>query len=192
MVMLTISLLLCAAFALSGAAVLVSVNLLEENTEQTPLGAEEKLMVRRAARRPCPEDYLRFGSRCFLFVETERNWPDAELHCVSLGANLASVHSYADYQHLQAVVANTNSDLPATWIGGYEAVQLDGTKDRQWFWTDGSKFDYHKWNKGEPNNYKGSIESCILMNWADEKGWNDSTCRGNVFPSVCSLRTIFK
>lgn len=46
------------------------------------LPGAEKLMVRRAVRRPCPEDWLRFGSRCFLFVETERNWPDAAVSCL--------------------------------------------------------------------------------------------------------------
>lgn len=34
------------------------------------------------------------------------------------------MHSYADYQYLQAVVANTNSDLP-----GLEDMKLDGTKE---------------------------------------------------------------
>lgn len=40
-----------------------------------------------------------------------------------LGANLASVHSYEEFQFLQAVVLVATGSFPLTWIGGFDAVQ---------------------------------------------------------------------
>jgi hypothetical protein len=46
---------------------------------------------------------------------------------VSLGANLASVHSSAEYQFLQEVVASKTGGLSTPWIGGFDAVQVEYT-----------------------------------------------------------------
>ncbi|CAB1320999.1 unnamed protein product, partial [Coregonus sp. 'balchen'] len=112
-------------------------------------------------------------------------------HCVSIGANLASVHSSAEYQFLQEVVGSKIGGSSTTWIGGFDAVQVEYTHisvDRLWFWSDGSEFDYQNWKKGEPNN-SGGREPCMVMNWGgyNEYRWNDINC-GNSFPSVCSKR----
>ncbi|KAK6327412.1 hypothetical protein J4Q44_G00030570 [Coregonus suidteri] len=164
--MLTISLLLCAALALSQAT--------------GAKGAEEGVVATAAENRnQCSTGWFQYESRCFMFIETARTWPLAERHCVSLGANLASVHSSAEYQFLQVVVGCKAGGFSPTWVGGYDAVQ-----DRLWFWSDGSKFDYQNWKKGEPNN-SGGREPCMVMNWGDEYRWNDISC-GNSFPSVCS------
>ncbi|XP_038821911.1 ladderlectin isoform X1 [Salvelinus namaycush] len=180
MVMLTISLLLCAAVALSGATVLELFQDFEQALHLGAKGAEEGV-VAAENRNQCPTGWFQFGSRCFMFVETARSWPLAERHCVSLGANLASLHSSAEYQFLQEVVESKTGGFSTTWIGGFDAVQ-----DRLWFWSDGSEFDYQNWKKGEPNN-SGGREPCIVINWGDEYRWNDINCR-NIFPSVCSKR----
>ncbi|XP_041705412.1 ladderlectin-like [Coregonus clupeaformis] len=188
MAMLTILLLLSAAFALGNALTLDEAN----------------AMVAFAAdrARPCPKGWFQFNSRCFMFVETKRTWPDAERHCMFLGANLvsvqntvkylganlASVHSSEESQFLQAVVLIKTGDFPLTWIGGYDAVQANVIKDRLWFWSDGSKFDHQSWAKDEPNNYNGAREPCIQMNFGGEHRWNDELC-GKSYPSVCSIRT---
>uniref|UniRef100_A0A4W5PSE3 C-type lectin domain-containing protein n=1 Tax=Hucho hucho TaxID=62062 RepID=A0A4W5PSE3_9TELE len=112
MAMLTISLLLCAAVALSGTT--------------GAKGAEEGV-VAAENRNQCPTGWFQFGSRCFMFDETARTWPLAERHCVSLGANLASVHSSAEYQFLQAVVGCKTGGFSITWIGGFDAVQVEYT-----------------------------------------------------------------
>ncbi|XP_038854540.1 ladderlectin-like [Salvelinus namaycush] len=158
MVMLTILLLVSAAFALGDTLTL----------------DEAYAMMESAADKKSPTDWFQFNSRCFMFVETARTWPEAERHCMFLGrkltsvqntvkyleANLASVHSSEESQFLQAVVLIKTGDFPLTWIGGYDAVQ-----DRLWFWSDGSKFDHQNWAKDEPNNYKGAREPCVQMNF---------------------------
>ncbi|CDQ71812.1 ladderlectin-like isoform X1 [Oncorhynchus mykiss] len=141
-----------------------------------------------------------------MFVQTARTWPEAERHCMFLGANLASVHSSEESQFLQAVVLIKTGDFPLTWIGGYDAVQANVEKDRLWFWSDGSKFDHQNWAKDEPNNYKGAREPCVQMNFGgtvsplsftdpfiklnvihSKDAWNDELC-GRRYPSVCSIR----
>uniref|UniRef100_A0A8C7TZ96 C-type lectin domain-containing protein n=1 Tax=Oncorhynchus mykiss TaxID=8022 RepID=A0A8C7TZ96_ONCMY len=139
-------------------------------------------------RNPCPRGWFQFNSRCFMFVKTARTWPNAEpvYNTVKyLGANLASVHSYEEFQFLQAVVLVATGSFPLTWIGGFDAVQA---KDRLWFWSDGSKFDHESWAEGEPNNRNGAREPCIQINFGAENGWNDESC-GKSYPSVCSIRT---
>ncbi|XP_045549615.1 ladderlectin-like [Salmo salar] len=148
MAMLTLLLLLSAAFTLGD---IMTANIAND-------------LVKFAAdkRNPCPRGWFQFNSRCFMFVKTAMTWPKAERHCQLLGeklepvrntvkylgANLASVHSYEEFRFLQAVVLINTGSFPLTWIGGYDAVQAKVEKDRLWFWSDGSKFDYESWAEG--------------------------------------------
>ncbi|XP_045074902.1 ladderlectin-like [Coregonus clupeaformis] len=161
MAMLTVLLLLSAAFALGDAI--------------------------SSGNRLCPPGWTHYGSRCFMFGKTARTWPEAEEICKSLGANLASVHSSEEAQFLQGVVFSMTGSFSPTWIGGMEAFGGLVGKDRIWFWSDGANFDYQNWNQGEPNN-NGCSERCIVMNFGGEHCWNDLECE-NVLPSVCSRRT---
>uniref|UniRef100_A0A4W6EU42 C-type lectin domain-containing protein n=1 Tax=Lates calcarifer TaxID=8187 RepID=A0A4W6EU42_LATCA len=110
----------------------------------------------------CPPDWTRLGSRCFIFQNSHRSMGDAENICLSLGGNLASVHSAAENRLLRELIrkesgeAFTNTqDLPSC---------LQKKPEGQWMWTDGSNFDYQIWGPGEPNNH-GGAENCIEMNW---------------------------
>ncbi|XP_078146311.1 ladderlectin-like [Centroberyx gerrardi] len=129
----------------------------------------------------CALGWSPYGSRCFIFNNNPVNWVQAEQHCLTLGANLASVHSLEEYEFIQEMVKGSSGGLPETWIGG-----SDNAQDRTWFWSDGSSFDYQHWNSGEPNNL-GGRQPCIEMNYGGEKGWNDWTCESE-FTSVCAKR----
>ncbi|XP_031417447.1 ladderlectin-like [Clupea harengus] len=108
----------------------------------------------------CPQNWTPYGTRCFKFVSTARSWSKSESHCVAMGGNLASVHSIAEYHFIQELLRKRTQGTPGTWIGGNDAAQ-----EGLWIWSDGSKFNYTKWYRGEPNNYDGK-EHCIVMNWA--------------------------
>ncbi|XP_010864251.1 ladderlectin-like [Esox lucius] len=133
--------------------------------------------------KPCRQGWVKFQSRCFQFIRTPRTWMEAESHCLTLGANLVSVHSPEESRFLLQL-----TDGSPAWIGGSDAVQAHFVKNRQWFWSDGSTFGYQNWAEGEPNNFNRTREPCIQMNYGKEHRWNDNICY-RTFSSVCLLKT---
>uniref|UniRef100_A0A4W5KTZ7 C-type lectin domain-containing protein n=1 Tax=Hucho hucho TaxID=62062 RepID=A0A4W5KTZ7_9TELE len=119
MAMLTILMLLSAAIVLGEAFDLgaAKAGVVEEQQEA---GAAE-------SDRPCPGGWTKYESRCFMFVNTARTWPQAESYCLSLGANLASVHNCGENYNLQQLVLKNTGQHHATWIGGSDAVLVDGS-----------------------------------------------------------------
>ncbi|KAL2078272.1 hypothetical protein ACEWY4_025957 [Coilia grayii] len=105
-----------------------------------------------AAGKSCPAGWSQYKNRCFMFVSTERTWAESERYCISMGGNLASVHSREEYNFIDSLFSTHR-----VWIGGCDAVQ-----EGHWLWSDGTKFDYTLWNPGEPNN-SGGNEHCIEM-----------------------------
>ncbi|XP_029919440.1 ladderlectin-like [Myripristis murdjan] len=129
----------------------------------------------------CPSGWSRYGSRCFAFFSSPKNWLQAEDYCLHFGANLASIHSSAEYHYIQELVLSRTGELTPAWIGASDAVQ-----ENMWLWSDGSRFDFQHWAWGEPSNFEGG-EACIEMNYIVDKLWNDLTC-GYQLPFICAKR----
>ncbi|CAI5686054.1 unnamed protein product [Oreochromis niloticus] len=138
--------------------------------------ASKRHLVKRSTG--CPFGWTRNSDRCFLFVPTAMSWARAERNCLSMGANLASVHSGNEYKTIQSLTAPHGN--PKTWIGGTDAPQ-----DFIWLWSDGTSFHYSSWCPGEPNNDRG--QHCIQMNYGGSKGWDDVQCNEHL-PSVCAKK----
>ncbi|MEQ2244077.1 hypothetical protein ILYODFUR_013417 [Ilyodon furcidens] len=132
--------------------------------------------------RGCPSGWDRYGQRCFLFFNYERDWATAERTCISLGANLASFHSHHEYVYLKNLVNRKKGSYVRTWVGG-----TDAAKDGVWLWTNGSKFNYVSWGRGEPNNNRGR-EDCMEINLRGRaQHLNDEKCsRRNYF--ICAKK----
>ncbi|KAG9333892.1 hypothetical protein JZ751_009411, partial [Albula glossodonta] len=79
-------------------------------------------------------------------------------YCLSIGGNLASVHSKEEYLFLQHIVQRSHVGYPNVWLGGSNIFEVS-----TWLWSDGSKFDYENWNYGQPDTY-GGYEHCLEMN----------------------------
>ncbi|XP_053174064.1 galactose-specific lectin nattectin-like [Scomber japonicus] len=107
----------------------------------------------------CPSGWTQFGSRCFIFYRQARLWNDAEHFCISIGGNLASIHSADENAFLSDLIFRVSGARHHTWIGGYDAV-----KEGTWLWSDGSKFSYFRWYVRQPDN-AGGKEHCIEMNF---------------------------
>ncbi|XP_034091444.1 lactose-binding lectin l-2-like [Gymnodraco acuticeps] len=122
----------------------------------------------------CPSFWFSFNGRCYKYFNTETTWADAELHCVSQGGNLVSLHSTEEEDFVQFLVESSDPAEGATWIGLH-----DMAKERRWMWSDG-----YDWYRGEPNNRRG--EDCVHNNWRGK--WNDAPC-SDTLPSVCASRT---
>uniref|UniRef100_UPI003AAE4153 galactose-specific lectin nattectin-like n=1 Tax=Centroberyx gerrardi TaxID=166262 RepID=UPI003AAE4153 len=108
-------------------------------------------------RGSCPMFWYSFSGRCYKYVATDMNWADAELHCVSQGANLVSVHSAGEFNFVQNLIHNFDPAMGFTWIG-----LSDIHKENGWMWSDGSKVVFTRWYAGQPDNYQQS-EHCVSL-----------------------------
>ena len=102
------------------------------------------------------------------------NWDDAEGFCKNEGGHLASVTSEATNEYIH--YEKRKRGISRLWIGG-----TDKEKEGVWKWSDGSPWEFTKWNKGEPDN----SQHCLLYYGYVDK-WNDYWCTDeNNF--LCSL-----
>ncbi|MBN3302177.1 lactose-binding lectin l-2 isoform X2 [Amia ocellicauda] len=128
----------------------------------------------------CPEEWTIFKDQCFEFIDHEKSWLDAELHCLGLGGNLASVHTEEEYKFLLQELHHHNSSNDKAWLGGSDHYQ-----EGQWLWTDGSVWKYTHWSAGEPNNLEAH-QDCLEMNFGDDHAWNDQDC-SHTLPFICEM-----
>ncbi|XP_037330822.1 galactose-specific lectin nattectin-like [Pungitius pungitius] len=131
-------------------------------------------------RGDCPTSWFSFSGRCYKYVGTAMNWADAEIHCVSLDANLVSIHSEEEQMFVKTLIKNFDPAEGRTWIG-----LSDNHKEGTWMWSDGSRVDFTYWAKGQPNYYDRR-QRCVETNFSYKK-WNDHFCSYNV-PFVCASR----
>ncbi|XP_075962148.1 ladderlectin-like [Anarhichas minor] len=132
-------------------------------------------------RANCPMFWYSFNNRCYKYVATDMTWADAEIHCVSQGANLVSIHSLEEQNFVKFLIKNFDLAEARTWIG-----LSDTQKEGAWMWSDGSAVSFVYWSNGQPDNYKGN-EDCVATNYPKGLKWNDSVC-SHTFPSVCASR----
>ncbi|XP_063754755.1 lactose-binding lectin l-2-like [Eleginops maclovinus] len=111
-------------------------------------------------------------------VATHLTWADAELYCVSEGANLVSIHSQEQDHFVKTLIKNFDPNEGFTWIG-----LSDLHKEGSWMWSDGTAANFFFWDAGQPDNLGG--EHCGHHNLAHK--WNDWICSKTI-PSVCALR----
>ncbi|XP_029598180.1 ladderlectin-like isoform X2 [Salmo trutta] len=196
MAMLTIFLLLSAAFALGDARDLNDTeNQIMENLirnlpiESEEMGAKEKRELQTRSSS-CPPGWHRYGTCCYHYVPFLVNWPEAEHYCLLLGGNLASVHSLSQYNFLQSVIQSSANRAQITWIGANDAI-----KEGLWLWSDGSRFSYQNWGQRQPDNYNygagndntNGREHCMEMNYGGDFRQNDAPCWKQL-PFMCSRK----
>ncbi|XP_039631445.1 lectin-like [Polypterus senegalus] len=126
----------------------------------------------------CQPGWTSYQSKCYQYFPIKKTWIDAELHCVSLGGNLASVHSSGANHFITRLIKISDSHEPPSWLGGSNCVRISS-----WLWTDGSQWDFANWYPGEPSN-SGGTEKCLHTNYNGPGGWNNNNCE-NQFPFVC-------
>ncbi|XP_053302130.1 lactose-binding lectin l-2 [Pleuronectes platessa] len=131
----------------------------------------------------CEVAWFKFNNRYYKYVSIHMNWTDAELYCVSQGANLVSIHSLDEQNFIKTLIKNFDHAEGRTWIG-----LSDLHKEGSWMWSDGSAVNFTFWLPGEPNNNYGR-ENCVHNNFITHKKWNDGYCTDH-FPSVCASRIM--
>uniref|UniRef100_A0A8P4KFW9 C-type lectin domain-containing protein n=1 Tax=Dicentrarchus labrax TaxID=13489 RepID=A0A8P4KFW9_DICLA len=132
-------------------------------------------------RGNCPMFWWSFNGRCYKYVATRLTWADAELHCVSQGANLVSIHSLEEENFVKALIKNFDHTKGRSWIG-----LSDIHKEGRWMWSDGGAVKFVFWSPREPNN-NGGNEHCVHTNFERDLKWNDVPC-SVTYSSVCASR----
>ncbi|XP_070849388.1 ladderlectin-like [Chaetodon trifascialis] len=171
--MLTVTLLVCAMMALSSAAVPKAEP--AERTEDPFKEMRDNPIVKRST---CPRGWTALNGRCLNYFATPKTWAEAEKHCLSLGGNLASVHSSQEYHDIQMTIWIRTHSYPQTWLGGYDVAQ-----EGVWFWTDGTPKEFTYWSFGQPNR----SGYCLVMNFGGLKRFDDQPCSLRR-PFVCAKK----
>ncbi|KAK1894937.1 Lactose-binding lectin l-2 [Dissostichus eleginoides] len=128
----------------------------------------------------CPSFWFSFNGRCYNYIATKMTWADAELHCVSQGGNLVSIHSQGENHFVRSLIKNFDPTQGYTWIG-----LSDIHKEGRWMWSDGCAAKFFFWYSRQPDNNRG-LEHCGHTNYVQK--WNDRSC-SDTSPSVCASRT---
>ncbi|XP_053537563.1 lactose-binding lectin l-2-like isoform X1 [Ictalurus punctatus] len=126
----------------------------------------------------CPNGWVRYERRCYKYQATYMDWASAEKHCLDLNAHLVSIHSENEHQWVKALIRTHDPRENPTWIG-----LISCQKRNNFFWSDGTKLTFTKWNPNEPNFDRG--ECCVHIDWSDSKNWNDIPCHYS-YPFVCA------
>nr|XP_020477324.1 galactose-specific lectin nattectin-like [Monopterus albus] len=103
----------------------------------------------------CGEDNS--GRTVSSFNLNEKDWADAEVACVAVGGNLASIHTEDHYNFVKGLIKTSAGTNKQTWVGGTDAV-----KEGVWLWSDGSNFDFTFWGPRQPDN-AGRSEDCMAL-----------------------------
>ncbi|EGD82807.1 C-type MBL-2 protein [Salpingoeca rosetta] len=129
------------------------------------------------------------GDSVFAFIETPMTFSKAQVNCLELGGNLASVSNDAEND----AIFNLNPVIEARWLGGF-VPEGDEHSAAAFQWVDGSSFNYTNWASGEPNDYLQK-EDCTSMHTLSGRNalageWNDVSCTAKI-PSVCEINVAY-
>ncbi|KAF4088842.1 hypothetical protein AMELA_G00059370 [Ameiurus melas] len=138
-------------------------------------------LVKAEERRvtKCPFGWVHFEGRCFSYQATFQDWASAEKHCLDLGAHLVSIHNEDEHQLVKSLIRAHDHQENPTWIGLNDCQTVFN-----FFWSDGTKLVYTKWNPNQPDFYKG-VECCVHISSGYSKNWNDIPCH-DIYPFVCT------
>lgn len=113
---------------------------------------------RQVAAAPAP-------GATYLFIAESKTFDEHERDAQARGGHITSCASAAELNHLKTLTGNRT-----VWIGGKRIGRGNGPGANHWEWADGTRWHFHNWFLGEPNNAGGS-ENRVHM-YADG-GWND-------------------
>ncbi|GAA6099750.1 galactose-specific lectin nattectin-like [Tachysurus ichikawai] len=130
----------------------------------------------------CPIGWFYYFGRCYMYNGARLDWASAETFCQNFDAHLVSIHSENEFQQIKSLIRAYDPMENPTHIG-----LSDCQKAFQFFWTDGTKLTFTRWNPGQPDNHNNG-ERCVHMNFDIKKNWNDGSC-GEPLAFVCAKKS---
>ncbi|XP_061551926.1 galactose-specific lectin nattectin-like isoform X2 [Phycodurus eques] len=117
----------------------------------------------------CPQGWTQLDDKCYIFVQQQRTFIDAEQICILRGGNLVSILDAKENALVLELIRDTLGDIQDTWIG-----QHDGVEEGTFLWTDGSPVDFGAYTAPQPDNFNG-VEDCVEIS-SQTEAWNDDEC----------------
>uniref|UniRef100_A0A672HIJ5 C-type lectin domain-containing protein n=1 Tax=Salarias fasciatus TaxID=181472 RepID=A0A672HIJ5_SALFA len=98
----------------------------------TPSAAPLEEKNTKLQRGGCPPFWYGFNDRCYRYVAAHRTWIDAERHCVSLGANLVSIHRVQEHEFVRLVDFVFWSPREPNNHRGESCVETNWAETKRW------------------------------------------------------------
>lgn len=122
------------------------------------------------------------------------SWPLARKKCLDYKrdwrqdgdfarADLVSISSTSEQKMLQRLFKDLNATNAKYWIG------LTNQNSSEFYWTDGTYYDYSSWRVGSSGN-ESCVKSSINFN-AREGTWVKASCNESIY-YVCKLKVTGK
>ncbi|XP_075826649.1 macrophage mannose receptor 1 [Microtus pennsylvanicus] len=118
----------------------------------------------------CPQSlqtpWIPFHGHCY-YIESSftRNWGQASLECLRMGASLASIETAAESSFLSYRVEPLKSKANF-WIGMFRNVE------GKWLWLNNNPVSFVNWNTGDPS---GERNDCVILS-SSSGFWNNIHC----------------
>ncbi|XP_061664180.1 galactose-specific lectin nattectin-like [Syngnathoides biaculeatus] len=117
----------------------------------------------------CPKDWSQLDDHCYIFINQERSFIDAEQICLLRGGNLASILDAKENALVLELIRDALGEIQDTWVGLH-----DGPSEGTFIWTDGSPAEISGFTTPQPDDFGGN-EDCVEIS-RDTEAWNDETC----------------
>ncbi|XP_013412038.1 C-type lectin lectoxin-Thr1 [Lingula anatina] len=148
--------------------------------------------------KECPYSFVRNNCSCYKVINRTATWNDARYSCSTMGAHLVHVQNAEEQQTIGRQVASHYFEgdgfvsNQGFWLGGYDLKPPNTTVgvDGVWTWeTTNQNLTYFNWSEGEPNNWGGTDEDCLLMTYNIGYTWNDDICT-NTHVYICEIDLV--
>ncbi|XP_063612911.1 CD209 antigen-like protein E [Penaeus indicus] len=102
----------------------------------------------------CPYPFSNVMDECFFVSKFRVDWHQARLHCLGMGADLAT---HTQLHALKIFVIQASIRRGSFWVGS-----TDEGMEGEWKWLDGEPIDVSLWAEGNPNHEFGN-QQCLAM-----------------------------
>ncbi|KAK3583797.1 hypothetical protein CHS0354_022842 [Potamilus streckersoni] len=129
----------------------------------------------------CPSEirgnwYTRtYGDMCYLFINSERTWVNAQNDCSRRGGNLITIQTAGIQTFVERNLQALNWKRNGLWIGAN-----DRHREWHWVWVTGEAVasGYRKWAPDQPSCYifTPCHEDCANLRLSDGYKWHDYPC----------------
>uniref|UniRef100_A0A3Q4GC93 C-type lectin domain-containing protein n=1 Tax=Neolamprologus brichardi TaxID=32507 RepID=A0A3Q4GC93_NEOBR len=126
----------------------------------------EKTKKQEICSHYAQQGWLYFNGSFYYISSITKSWQDSRDDCLQRGAVLAIISNTEEQEFIRL-------QQKVMWIG-----LTDRETEGVWKWVDETPMTASFWYSGEPNNFNGRNEDCVVINhnYDYENNWNDAAC----------------